>query len=98
MREQDTLLLESDIILEDSVLTKLVKHPYPDLALVDKYESWLAQLEGREPANLEEQALALVGKDIYERLIKGYTEKQWSRPCSELPAFIIRRLPLRMVC
>lgn len=57
----------------------------------------LAQLEGREPANLEEQALALVGKDIYERLIKGYTEKQWSRPCSELPAFIIRRLPLRMV-
>ena len=50
-----------------------------------------------EPRNLEEQALRLVGKDIYEALIKGYTEKQWGRPCSELPAFIIRRLPLRFV-
>lgn len=48
-----------------------------------------------EPRNLEEQALTLVGKDIYEKLIKGYTEKQWGRRCSELPAFIIRRLPLR---
>ena len=55
------------------------------------------QLEGREPSNLEEQALLLVGKDIYEKLIKGYTEKQWGRPCTELPAFIIRRLPVRMV-
>lgn len=54
-------------------------------------------LQGREPANLEEQALTLVGKDIYERLIKGYTEKQWGRPCVELPAFIIRRLPIRLV-
>ena len=52
-------------------------------------------LNGREPANLEEQALMLVGRDIYELLIKGYTEKQWGRPCSELPAFIIRRLPVR---
>lgn len=50
-----------------------------------------------EPLNLEDQALALIGKDIYEQLIKGYTEKQWGRPCSELPAFIIRRLPVRMV-
>lgn len=50
-----------------------------------------------EPQQLEEQALRLVGKDIYERLIKGYTEKQWGRPCNELPAFIIRRLPLRFV-
>ncbi len=50
-----------------------------------------------EPCNLEEQALQLVGSDIYETLIKGYTEKQWGRPCSELPAFIIRRLPLRFV-
>lgn len=50
-----------------------------------------------EPQQLEEQALRLVGKDIYERLIKGYTEKQWGRPCTELPAFIIRRLPLRFV-
>ena len=50
-----------------------------------------------EPRNLEEQALVLVGRDIYEKLIKGYTEKQWGRPCSELPAFIIRRLPVRFV-
>lgn len=48
-----------------------------------------------EPSNLEEQALLMVGRDIYETLVKGYTEKQWGRPCSELPAFIIRRLPLR---
>ena len=54
-------------------------------------------LQGREPANLEEQALSLVGRDIYEALIKGYTEKQWGRSCSDLPAFIIRRLPLRFV-
>ena len=50
-----------------------------------------------EPANLEEQALLLVGQDIYEKLIKGYTEKQWGRPCTELPAFIIKRLPVRFV-
>ena len=50
-----------------------------------------------EPRNLEEQALLLVGRDIYERLVKGYTEKQWGRRCDELPAFIIRRLPLRFV-
>ena len=48
-----------------------------------------------EPENLEEQAISLVGTDIYEKLIKGYTEKQWGRPCSELPAFIIKRLPVR---
>ena len=57
----------------------------------------LQALGGREPQNLEEQALTLVGRDIYERLIKGYTEKQWGRPCTDLPAFIIRRLPVRMV-
>lgn len=50
-----------------------------------------------EPRNLEEQALVLVGRDIYEKLIKGYTEKQWGRKCTDLPAFIIRRLPLRFV-
>lgn len=50
-----------------------------------------------EPRNLEEQALTLIGKDIYEKLIKGYTEKQWGRKCTELPAFIIKRLPVRMV-
>ena len=48
-----------------------------------------------EPRNLEEQAISLVGRDIYEKLIKGYTQKQWGRPCSELPAFIIKRLPVR---
>lgn len=56
----------------------------------------LKALCGREPANLEEQALTLVGKDIYEKLIKGYTEKQWGRKCTELPAFIIKRLPVRL--
>lgn len=54
-------------------------------------------LAGREPQNLEEQAQLLIGKDIYEALIKGYTEKQWGRSCTELPPFIIRRLPVRMV-
>lgn len=50
-----------------------------------------------EPKNLEEQAISLVGTDIYEKLVKGYTEKQWGRPCSKLPAFIIKRLPVRFV-
>jgi len=49
-----------------------------------------------EPTNLEEQAISLVGRSIYEKLIKGYTEKQWNRPCTELPAFIIKRLPVRL--
>lgn len=58
----------------------------------------LMKAEGvAEPRNLEEQAKVLIGKDIYERLIKGYTEKQWGRKCSELPAFIIKRLPVRLV-
>jgi len=57
----------------------------------------VAALNGREPANLEEQALTLVGKDIFEKLIKEYTEKQWGRNCKDLPAFIIKRLPVRMV-
>ena len=55
------------------------------------------KLAGKKPANLEEQALTLVGKDIYEKLIKGYTEKQWGRKCTELPAFIIKRLPVRLI-
>ena len=63
----------------------------------EQIEDWKLKIVDREPANLEEQALLLVGKDIYEKLIKGYTEKQWGRPCTELPAFIIRRLPLRFV-
>lgn len=57
----------------------------------------VAALKGRDPQNLEEQALTLVGKDIFEKLIKEYTEKQWGRRCTELPAFIIKRLPVRLV-
>lgn len=55
------------------------------------------EMEGKEPTNLEEQAISLVGRDIYEKLIKGYTEKQWGRKCTELPPFIIKRLPVRFV-
>lgn len=57
----------------------------------------VALLNGREPQNLEEQALSLVGSDIYNKLIKEYTEKQWGRDCKHLPAFIIKRLPVRMI-
>lgn len=57
--------------------------------------SQIAELDIKEPGNLEEQALSLVGTDIYEKLVKGYTEKQWGRDCRELPAFIIKRLPVR---
>lgn len=57
----------------------------------------VAALNDREPQNLEEQALTLVGKDIFEKLIKEYTEKQWGRKCTDLPAFIIKRLPVRLV-
>lgn len=57
----------------------------------------VAALNGQEPKNLEEQALTLVGKDIFERLIKEYTEKQWGRNCKDLPAFIIKRLPVRLI-
>ncbi|MBP3710251.1 MAG: UDP-galactopyranose mutase [Treponema sp.] len=56
-----------------------------------------AEMAGKTPQNLEEAAISLVGRDIYERLIKGYTEKQWGRPCTELPASIIRRLPVRFI-
>lgn len=55
----------------------------------------LVALNGREPANLKEMALSVVGRDIYEKLIKGYTEKQWGRKCSKLPPFLIKRIPLR---
>ena len=60
-----------------------------------KIEMQRKEISG-EPKNLEEQAISLVGRDIYEILIKGYTEKQWGRPCTELPAFIIKRLPVRL--
>ncbi len=60
-----------------------------------KIEEQKKELNGREPKNLEEQAISLVGKDIYEKLVKGYTEKQWNRDCKDLPSFIIKRLPVR---
>ena len=62
----------------------------------EKLNSQIAKEGIREPKNLEEQALSLVGRDIYEKLIKGYTEKQWGKRADELPSFIIKRLPLRM--
>lgn len=61
-----------------------------------KIEEQRSEIKG-EPQNLEEQAISLVGRDIYEKLVKGYTQKQWGRPCNELPAFIIRRLPVRFI-
>ncbi len=66
----------------------------PEEAL-EKIEEQRAEIKG-EPQNLEEQAISLVGRDIYEKLIKGYTEKQWGRDCRELPSFIIKRLPVRL--
>lgn len=63
----------------------------------DIIASQIADLNITEPKNLEEQALSLVGKDVYEKLIKGYTEKQWGRDCKDLPSFIIKRLPLRFI-
>ena len=63
----------------------------------DLIASQIADLNITEPKNLEEQALSLVGKDVYEKLIKGYTEKQWGRDCKDLPSFIIKRLPLRFI-
>lgn len=75
-----------------------VKTPAEAQAKIDEQkEEAVASLNGREPANLEEQALCLVGKDIFQKLIKEYTEKQWGRDCKDLPAFIIRRLPVRLV-
>ena len=69
-----------------------IKTPSEAKAIIEKQ---IEELNITEPQNLEEQALSLVGTDVYEKLIKGYTEKQWGRDCKELPAFIIKRLPLR---
>ena len=69
-----------------------IKTPKEAQAIIEEQK---ADLNITEPKNLEEQALSLVGKDIYQKLIKGYTEKQWGRDCTELPSFIIKRLPLR---
>ena len=71
-----------------------VRTPQEALAKINEQRQEMA---GKEPRNLEEQAISLIGRDIYEKLIKGYTEKQWGRPCTELPAFIIKRLPVRLI-
>ena len=76
---------------------KDVKTPQDVEKRIAEQQAVIRKLLGnREPQNLEEQALLLVGKDIYERLIKEYTEKQWGRKCTELPSFIIKRLPIRL--
>ena len=69
-----------------------VKTPEEAKAKIDEQK---AESNIRDPKNLEEQAISLIGKDIYEKLVKGYTEKQWGRKCDELPSFIIKRLPVR---
>lgn len=69
-----------------------IKTPQEAKAIIAKQ---IEELHITEPRNLEEQALSLAGTDVYEKLIKGYTEKQWGRPCTELPSFIIKRLPFR---
>ena len=65
--------------------------------LDEERKEGLEKLNGKEPSNLEEQAISLVGTTVYEKLIKGYTEKQWGMSCTELPSFIIKRLPVRMI-
>lgn len=75
-----------------------VRTPAEALVILNEQRREAKDLLGsREPQNLEEQALSLIGRDIYEKLIKGYTEKQWGRTCRDLPAFIIKRLPVRLV-
>lgn len=72
-----------------------VKTPEEAKAMIEKQKKEAALPEGYEPANMTEQAISLCGKDIYEKLVKGYTAKQWGRPAEELPPFIIKRLPVR---
>lgn len=73
---------------------------WPDVKTPEQAQKKIAEQVNNagisEPGNLEEQAISLVGTDIYEKLVKGYTQKQWGRPCTELPAFIIKRLPVRL--
>lgn len=78
-----------------NTFTKLWKDVVTPQEAKQRIEQQRSELNGKEPENLEEQAISLVGRDIYEKLIKGYTEKQWGRSCRELPAFIIKRLPVR---
>ena len=70
-----------------------VRTPQEAMAKINEQRQEMA---GKEPNNLEEQAISLIGRDIYEKLIKGYTEKQWGRDCKDLPSFIIKRLPVRL--
>ena len=74
-----------------------VTTPQEAKAIIEEQRAEALKSMGGEPRNLEEQALLLVGRDIYEKLIKGYTQKQWGRPCSELPPFIVKRIPVRFV-
>lgn len=78
-----------------NTFTKLWKDVVTPSDAKKRIEEQKKELNGKEPTNLEEQAISLVGRDIYEKLVKGYTEKQWGRDCSELPSFIIKRLPVR---
>lgn len=78
-----------------NTFTKLWKDVITPSDAVKKIEEQKRELGDKEPTNLEEQAISLVGRDIYEKLVKGYTEKQWGRDCRDLPSFIIKRLPVR---
>ena len=80
-----------------SRMFNLITHKDIERKLDEERKDGLAKLNGKEPSNLEEQAISLVGTTVYEKLIKGYTEKQWGMPCTELPSFIIKRLPVRMI-
>ena len=78
-----------------NTFTKLWSDVITPSDAMKKIEEQKSELKGKEPTNLEEQAISLVGRDIYEKLVKGYTEKQWGKDCTELPSFIIKRLPVR---
>lgn len=78
-----------------STFTKLWNDVVTPSDAMKRIEEQRSEVSGIEPSNLEEQAISLVGRDIYEKLVKGYTEKQWGKDCKELPSFIIKRLPVR---
>ncbi len=78
-----------------NTFTKLWSDVVTPLDAMKRIEEQRSEVSGIEPSNLEEQAISLVGRDIYEKLVKGYTEKQWGKDCKELPSFIIKRLPVR---
>ena len=78
-----------------NTFTKLWNDVVTPSDAMKRIEEQRSEVSGIEPSNLEEQAISLVGRDIYEKLVKGYTEKQWGKDCKELPSFIIKRLPVR---